>query len=176
MAPFTPFFAEELYRDVGGELDSVHLEEWPEGGAVDKKLLDDMDLVRKASTLGLEKRMASKVNVRQPLAAFNTTAPALAPELAEVLRDEINVKEIRFGAKEDSLDLNITAELKEEGDLRELLRKIQDMRKEKGLTVNDPAILIATDAERALISKHETEIKKATRLSVIEYGVSLSLK
>ena len=64
----------------------------------------------------------------------------------------------------------------EEGELRELLRKIQDLRKEKGLSIGDSAVLIATDDLKPLISKHEEQIKKATGLSAIEYGTELKLK
>jgi isoleucyl-tRNA synthetase len=182
MAPFTPFFAEEIYREVGGApgqggaLESVHLEAWPEAGKIDAKLLKDMATVRAIASKGLEARTSAKINVRQPLASFASTAEALTDDLADIIKDELNVKAVSFKASADALDTNITPELKEEGDLRELLRKIQDMRKEKGLTVKDMAVLIATDAERALVSKFGDEIKKTTRLSAIEFGPTLGLK
>jgi isoleucyl-tRNA synthetase len=176
MAPFTPFFAEELYRDIAGRIESVHLRDWPEGGPVDAKLIKDMETVRAVASKGLEARTSAKINVRQPLAVFETTSAELSSDLADVLKDELNVKAIRFGASADRLDTAITSELKEEGDLRELLRTIQDMRKEKGLTVKDMAVLVATDAEKSLLTKYADEVKKVTRLSSIEYGSALGLK
>ena len=100
----------------------------------------------------------------------------LAPDLADLVKDEINVKDVRFGAAENKLDTTITPELKEEGDVRELIRKIKDLRKEKGLSVGDRAVLIATEDMRAILSKNEEAIKKATGLSAVEYGPALGLK
>lgn len=176
MAPFTPFFAEFLYQEAGGDKESVHLADWPVGGRVDEKLLKDMESVRGIASKGLEARTNAKLNVRQPLSAFSTTADVLAPDLANVIKEELNVRNVVFKSFEDKLDTNITPELKEEGDLREFLRKIQDLRKEKGLSVKDKAVLVATDNEKALITKFEKDIKSATNISDIEYGDALGLK
>ena len=186
MAPFTPFFAEELYREIGGSLESVHLEEWPTAGPIDSRVITDMVIVRTVSSKALEARMKSGINVRQPLGKLTIYSSdvkiqsALAQaEMKQMIMEELNVKDVvcAVGKEEKfELDTNITPELKEEGDLRELLRKIQDMRKEKGLTVKDSAVLVATDAERAIVQKYADEIKKATRLSAIEYGNMLSLR
>ena len=75
-----------------------------------------------------------------------------------------------------ALDVRITPELKEEGELRELLRKIQDLRKERGLSFGDSAVLVATEDLKALIGKHEEQIKKATGLSEIEFGQAFGIK
>ncbi|MCX6716241.1 MAG: class I tRNA ligase family protein [Candidatus Taylorbacteria bacterium] len=182
MAPFTPFFAEELYGEVGEEKESVHLEDWPALGNVDKNIIADMELVRKVSSLGLDARMTAKINVRQPLQKLivkDEKVKKLSSELLGLIRDEVNVKEIVFDsaqAQEVSLDLNISAELKEEGELRELLRKIQDLRKEKGLSIKDQAVLVATNDLRSLITKYEKNIKSSTNLSAIEFGETLGLK
>jgi len=182
MAPLTPFFAEELYKEVGGDKESVHLEDWPSAGKPDKALIADMELVRKASSLGLEARMKAKLNVRQPLGALyvkDEKFKKLSPELMELVKDEVNVRAVSFDpsrADEATLDLTITPELKEEGDLRELLRKIQDMRKEKGLSVKDKAVLVVTAAEKPLVSKYEKDIKSATNISAIESGDVLCIR
>ena len=176
LAPFMPFLAEDIYMRLGGEKESVHLESWPISDKADQKLLKDMQAVRDISSKGLEARMAAKINVRQPLPSYSTTAVALNADLVDLVKDEINVKEIKFGAAENKLDIAITPELKEEGDVRELIRKIQDLRKEKGLSVGDKATLIATEDVRAIISKNEEAIKKATGLNGIEYGTALGLK
>ena len=97
----------------------------------------------------------------------------------DLIKEEINVKEIALGApiKGDvELDTALTPELREEGELRELLRKIQDLRKESGLSVKDKAVLVATDDLKGLISKHEKEICDATNVSSIEYGAAFGLR
>ncbi|MBU6427069.1 class I tRNA ligase family protein [Patescibacteria group bacterium] len=196
MAPFTPFFADYLYQEAGGQLESVHLEEWPHYAEASRgkpdtgehKLLDDMEEVRRIASKGLEARMAAKINVRQPLAKLkvknsngksNKKSEALNEELLRLIRDEVNVKEVVFDdsiAGEVELDTNITPELKEEGDLRELIRKIQDLRKEKGLTVGDIAVLEVTKDLEGLVKKYGNELKKATGLRAIEVGESFGLK
>ena len=181
MAPFTPFFAEFMYTETGGEKESVHLEEWPEAGKVDAKLIADMNIVRSLSSKGLEARMKAKINVRQPLANLKSqisNLKDLAPELIDLIKDEVNVKNIVFeGAltTEVELDTTITPELKEEGDVRELIRSIQDLRKEKGLSVGDKVSITVPESNRALVEKYGHEIKKTTGLIDIKVGDSLSI-
>ena len=187
MAPLTPFFAEELYQNVGGDKESVHLEEWPTISSKFKvqssKLLEDMETVRTIASRGLEARMAAKINVRQPLAALRIkndgSRLADSAGLIELIKDEVNVKEVVFNAPietEVALNTAITPALKEEGDLRELLRKIQDLRKEKGLSVGDKASLVVPAELKLLTDKFGEEIKKATGLTAIEIGDGLRLK
>jgi isoleucyl-tRNA synthetase len=179
MAPFTPFFAEELYQNVGGYKESVHLEEWPIVGKINEKLLKDMESVRAIASKGLEARMAAKINVRQPLQSLRVKWNALSADLTELIKDEVNVKGIEFSAsieKDVELDIKMTPELKEEGDLRELLRKIQDLRKEKGLKVGDKASIMIPAEFKVLTDKYGDEIKKSTGLISIEIGDVLRLK
>ncbi len=174
LAPFVPFFAEYLYKEVGGEKESVHLEDWPKGGVVDQELLKDMESVRKIASLGLEARMKVKINVRQPLATLKVREMKINNiELIKLIQDEVNVKNVVSDiliSTDVLLDTNITPELKEEGDLRELMRKIQDMRKEKNLSVQDVAVLTLPVDMKNLASKFEAEIKKTTGLSAINFG------
>jgi isoleucyl-tRNA synthetase len=175
MAPFTPFFAEELYKEVGGKLESVHLETWPEAGKVDEKLVETMEAVRSISSKGLEARMNAKINVRQPLAKLLIKDGTLSKdvEALQIIKDEVNVKQITFDKNlmtEVDLDLKITPELKEEGMVRELIRAIQDLRKASALTVKDKAVLTVdtNDIGKALIDKNESEISTATSLGDIK--------
>jgi isoleucyl-tRNA synthetase len=140
--------------------------------------------------------MSVKINVRQPLASLKISAFAkmvtaestdkikfnskdMDAQFVDLIKDEVNVKEVIFGStitNEVELDVVLTPELKEEGELRELLRKIQDLRKEKGLSVGDTAVLIATENLRGIISKNLETIKKTTSLGSIEYGEEFKLK
>ena len=192
MAPFTPFFAEHLYQEVvggsgikNGFKESVHLESWPEAGKVDETFIKEMTIVRGLSSNGLEARTIAKINVRQPLARLKVKSKLSifegqwSTDLLALVKDEVNVKEVAIDQtieKDVELDLNITGELREEGEFRELLRKIQDMRKEKGLSVGDKAIFIASADMKPVIDKYENEIKKLASISTIEYGDTFGLK
>ncbi len=106
MAPFTPFLADWLHRAIG--LESVHLAPFPEPHPQlrDEALEGDMETVRALSSLGRAARDAVRIRVRQPLATLHAVAPgraALPDELMEVLKDEINVKEVRFLSGADDL-------------------------------------------------------------------------
>jgi isoleucyl-tRNA synthetase len=108
-APFVPFMAEAMYRSLvpasatGGAPESIHLTSWPEPDDARQApaLAEHMALVRELASLGLSARTAVGVRVRQPLAAAEIVlarpelAAALAP-LVELLRDELNVREVRF--------------------------------------------------------------------------------
>lgn len=180
MAPLTPFFAEYLYEGAGGSLESVHLESWPVAGKVDRDLIQAMDKVRAVSSKGLEARTNAKINVRQPLSELKIKdGEGLSVGLLELIKDEVNVKDVVVDAglaNEVELNINLTPELKEEGSLRELVRKIQEMRKEKGLKVGDVARLTLTEDLRMIVAKYEGEIKKATGVSKIDFGPALNLK
>lgn len=185
MAPFAPFFAEHLYKGANGQRDSVHLESWPEiSGAVKGKariqILADMQKVRDLSTRGLEARMAAKINVRQPLRALRVRDDVALTETAtEILKQELNVKDIVWGADIEGdveLDLTMTPELKEEGEVRELVRRIQDLRKEKGLKVSDKAVLTITKDMEAIAIKNKELLMSATKLSDIVLGEGFGIK
>ena len=136
IAPYIPFVAEEVYKDVGGELESVHLESWPELVIKGKgDVLENMTTVREVVRLGLEARQKAGVKVRQPLQKIQITEK-LDQEYLDVIADELNVKEVYIGS-DLVLDTVITPELEKEGQARELIREIQKMRKEAGLNPED---------------------------------------
>jgi isoleucyl-tRNA synthetase len=138
-----------------------------------------MQAARLIASKGLEARMKAKINVRQPLSRLVSGIQMKTPDLFEVVKDEVNVKEISFDPKlshEVELDTAMTPELKEEGDLRELIRAIQDMRKEAGLSVGDMASLSVPADKKALVDKYASQIKKAASISDIVSGEALSVK
>ncbi|MBO9532382.1 MAG: isoleucine--tRNA ligase [Solirubrobacteraceae bacterium] len=109
LAPFTPFVADELFEQLGGDEDSVHLADWPQihPGRRDLALEADMATARETVRLGLAARAASGINLRQPLHAAVVVATGKERDaierLAEVIREELNVKELRFVAEADEL-------------------------------------------------------------------------
>ena len=107
IAPFTPFLAETLWRNLAGVFsgapESVHLCDYPTGAAsaVDTTLSARMQQLREIASLGLSARMANKLKVRQPLAKVevilsDTTHQKWLEAHDELLRDELNVKAIEY--------------------------------------------------------------------------------
>ncbi|MBI5357870.1 isoleucine--tRNA ligase [Candidatus Saccharibacteria bacterium] len=163
LAPFTPFLAEELYQKLtGGE--SVHLLSWPEVGEIDEKLIADMKNVRDYITEGLAQRAKASIKVRQPLKSIQI--PEIADQYVEVLKEELNVKEVKVDSKSDVIiDTDITPELRREGMMREVIRQVQNTRKQTGLEVDDRIVLsLATDDDelKTAISEHQDEIMSET--------------
>ena len=84
-------------------------------------------------------RKEKKILVRQPLTLYKTTAQKTTNDLEIYVREEINVKNVVWGAKKDELDTEITPELEEEAKARELIRKIQEERKNLGMNLTQKA-------------------------------------
>jgi isoleucyl-tRNA synthetase len=158
-----------------GEKQSVHLESWPIAGEINKNLIEDMNKVRLITTTALEARMKAKINVRQPLAKLKIKLDLPKDNnLIDIIKDEINVKQVVNDKNiegEVNLDTNITPELKIEGEMREVIRIIQDMRKENKLTV-DKIIKIKLGEDYMYanaIKKYKDHIMKSTGLSDISF-------
>ena len=159
MAPFTPFMAEEIYKLISKSVnqfdefkESVHLETWTEvdESLVDEQVITDMVQVRKIVEMGLSLRAEAGIKVKQPLSELQVLGYGLREEYFGIIKDELNIKEIgnkeingnNMIVKEDgnikvSLNTEITAELKLEGLAREVVRAINQLRKEMELTIQD---------------------------------------
>jgi len=166
IAPFIPFLAEEIYLGLKKSKmsESVHLCDWPEPDKKlsDKKLEEKMTELRQVVAQVLAQRAAAGLKVRQPLASLKIKNQKLKTdkELLELIKDEVNVKAIIFDETlkdgEVKLDTKITMELKAEGLAREIVRSLQDMRKEAGLARKD-AIFIAWSASEKLLKNIFTD-------------------
>lgn len=192
LAPFAPFATEDIWLKLKNENDeeSVHLTSWPEIHKSfldsilektllhgDKEIIENMEKVRNIVTLGLESRQKAGIKVRQPLNKLQIKNYELGAEYTELIKDEINVKEIleNKNLEEDVLlDVKIDEELKKEGDYRELVRAMQDMRKKIGLTPSDiVSVLFETnETGQKLIQQFETDMKKTILASKIEFSVN----
>lgn len=111
--------------------------------------------VRRIAALALAERAKAGIRVRQPLAALRMRNDELGVmKMADILKDEVNVKEVVVDPKlknEVELDTAITPELRNEGMLREIIRNIQEMRRDAGFRPHD-RIRIQVDGDPGLVA------------------------
>ncbi|MBM7870615.1 isoleucyl-tRNA synthetase [Clostridium pascui] len=261
-APFVPFITEEIYQNLVLELDktakeSVHLCPWPKYAEelIDKELEGEMEEAYKMVKLGRSARNGANIKNRQPLSKMLVSSKSLQEYYGDIIRDELNIKEVIFGADLSSyvnfdikpnlpvlgkaygryipvirkelgamnqmelaqkiqagesivikandieielnqdnllvtmqglegfafagegtmgvvLDTTLTEELREEGHLREILSKVQNMRKENNFEVADKIILYVDGNEKLenVVKKFEDNIKKETLSMEIKYN------
>ena len=165
LAPFTPFLAEELYRNLVGTFFpeyplSVHLSDFPTAdvGLIDKRLSEDIRLAMKLSSMGRSARSKAGIKVRQPL-DVNYVSLASEPEREAVQRigpsvmEELNIKKLQVIDDMSRLDENhititegdlslavptvISPELLKEGLAREIVHRLQTMRRSAGFDISD---------------------------------------
>jgi len=163
MAPFTPFVAEEIYGNLAAwevhksPLRSVHLENFPEvdKSLIDKELNEQMQLTRRFVKLGLAARAKAGLKVRQPLLELRINE-GVREEFSELIGDEVNVKKVNFVpiieesesivtereiTWEVGLNVEISEDLRLEGKAREIIRRVQEMRKRAGFEVDNRVML-----------------------------------
>lgn len=169
MAPVMPFYAEYLYRAVREEAEpeSVHLCDWPKNREVNGVVLVEMEFTRKTISSALEARTKANIKVRQPLQLLKVKYPLdkKVTDYVNLILDEVNVKQVVTDLSitgEVFLDTNITPELKAEGDVREFMRAVQEMRKAAALEPADVITLTITgrDTSVALLRQFEPIILK----------------
>ncbi len=165
LAPFTPFVAEEMYQNLVRAVDktaaeSVHLAAWPDADTdlIDEDIIASTELAMKVCSMGRAARSRSQVKVRQPLPKVvvklrSSSEREALNRLAPQVLDELNVKDVEFsteGLQESGrlsvcvegdyhvgVSTELTPELINEGLAREIVRRIQTMRKSHGLEIAD---------------------------------------
>lgn len=170
--------------------ESVHLRDWPKVGHVNELILSDMAKLRHIITDGLAQRAEAGVKVRQPLSEAKVYgAPDLGEIMREIIAEELNVKKVELVPRSPklkgdetfeevvknaegtyslldikiSLDLQLTPDLKREGMMREVVRQVQNARKQAGMQVDDRIkLVLSSDHEELSKTIHEfaDEIKQ----------------
>ncbi len=180
IAPIMPFLAEQVYQELRDDkmLDSVHLCDWPilDKKALDQGLEEQMEQVREVVSLALAQRIELGIRVRQPLGQLKVKAKKIEKkELIDLIKEEVNVKKVVFDTKlkqEIEFDTKITPALKKEGQLREIIRHIQSLRKKAGLLPQDNAVIFYSGNKELnkIIIDNKKEILSSTRSSELKQG------
>ncbi|MEK7148788.1 MAG: class I tRNA ligase family protein, partial [Patescibacteria group bacterium] len=181
-APFTPFLSEMIYhrlREKSGMKElSIHLLPWPKADKKfsDKKLEEGMTHTRTVTALALQERSRAGIKVRQPLASLSVKTEVIKDKgLLAILQEEVNVKRIIADTKiegEVALDTHITPELKEEGLVREIIRNIQEMRKDGGMKPGDKiyAQILPSQKMERMLEKWTSYIKEGVDAKIVRFG------
>lgn len=179
LAVFNPFVSEEIFKNISSE-ESVHLQDWP---IADKKMIDTeleekMAFLRELVEMGHSKRRTENIKVRQPLSSLivENLPYELEEQLVGLIKDELNIKKVGFkpgkGEVMVKLDTEITPELREEGEVREIIRKIQKERKEIGCGLTQKVEVGLPSWPEGF----ENEIKKKTLVEKLYKAKSLEIK
>jgi isoleucyl-tRNA synthetase len=164
MAPFTPFLAEELYQNLVGSVfpdapESVHMADFPvaDESKIDEHLVANTRLAMKMSSLGRAARSQAGIKVRQPLATNYVSSSLIShreqlnlENIKQQVLEELNIKDLKFIdlAKLDkekylitsegwAVPKEISPELKAEGVAREVVHRLQTMRRSAGFNIAD---------------------------------------
>lgn len=179
LSPFLPFLAESIYTNLTDE-ESVHLADWPvlNEKKIDKDLEQMMSKARKAVEEGHAKRKVEKIKVRIPMRLLTWKSEndykGIAPEVWDIVLGELNVKNIKvndihYPEKEVQVS---DEELRHEGQLRDLIRTIQEERKKLGYTIeHEVKVTIPKEFE-----KDASYIKKRVLASAVQVGDTLTVK
>lgn len=178
LAPFTPFVSEEIYQTLRKEedVDSIHLTDYPQVQEkyLDQELEKNMAQVKNVASLGLAERVKAGIKVKQPLSLLKVSGKEIkdSPELLDLIKEEINVKAVQVDPELKEgvwLDLELTPELKAEGQVREVVRAIQRMKKEAEVCPQDQVqVAYQTEDLKEFLEKYQDLIKKETRVEFID--------
>ncbi len=151
MAPFNPFITESIFKNLTGE-ESVHLSSWPKKSRLTDKevnLVNEMRAARKIVEMVLSFRKINQIKVRQPLDLLQvySSQKQVSESVCRLILDEVNMKHLDWinqdGETRIDVDIKITPRLQAEGELRELIRQVQEARKTAGARLDQKIILTA---------------------------------
>jgi isoleucyl-tRNA synthetase len=148
LAPFAPYISDYIYQSIGNK--SVHLSEWPiaDKHFIKKDIEDNMNHAKNVIQKILNERNIKQIGVRWPLLEIEIKTKEdfiynSVKSLELLIKSQVNCKKIILKKQviendfEIELNINLTSELEKEGYTREVLRRIQDLRKKSKLNKND---------------------------------------
>lgn len=186
LAPFVPFLAEELWSKMVDAETSVHLQDWPEAGEINEKVIAEMAELRGFVNEALALRAKNGVKIRQPLSSV--IIPQTSSEIkwfVEILQEELNVKSVQYvvfekgdsgeilshkNATEVDFDWEITPELRDEGLSREIIRHIQASRKKAGLNVDDRILLQIQSENKEILTAYKKFVQEILKETLASEG------
>ena len=124
--------------------------------------------------MGLSSRKTAGIKVRQPLRSITIHGQDFPADLQQLIKDELNVKNVIFEKSDElsvELDLQLDDELIAEGQTRDLIRQIQDKRKELGARLDQKINLVLPSKIDSL-----NELRRHTLANLIEFGSELKVE
>lgn len=175
LAPFIPYLSDYLYQQLTKKT-SVHLSDWPKinPALINQSLEEDMVKARELVEKIHSQRKALNLKVRQPLASVTIKAGQLNSQLVDLILAETNIKKIKFAEnikEEIILDTKLTSALKAEGLARDLIRKIQEARKQAKTDLTEFINLELPDWPK----EFEAEIMEKTYVKKLSKGSQLKV-
>ncbi|QQG39201.1 MAG: isoleucine--tRNA ligase [Candidatus Woesearchaeota archaeon] len=185
LAPVTPFLSEHLYQELKKKYklkeESIHLIDWPKHNEklIDKDLESHFSIIQPIIQEILSQREKIQMGVRWPLAKVtiktsDKKVEAAVKSLSSIIETQTNVKKVE--ATEDKekllvvLDSKLTKELEQEGFTREVMRKIQEMRKKAGLKPEDKIELLISSSYD--LSEFKKEIMEKVGAKTLEFSLN----
>ncbi len=174
LAPFAPYISEDIYHLFHRE--SVHLSRWPKSKEIkiDKKLEEEFELVLQILENGFSKRDEAKIGLKWPLKEVKITSEkTLKKELQEIIKNQLNVKELTVKKGKDlevKIDTKMTKELEAEGYSREIVRKIQAERKNAELVKSDKINLQIISDFNDFLTIHKESISEKVGAKNLFFG------
>lgn len=200
-APIIPFVSETIYRELVVSVnekssESVHLCDYPEFNEkiIEESLLiiSEMAKTRELVSAALSVRVSQAIPIRQVLGSLAVLKDrAIGKEYETLVLEEVNIKELKVVSSLDEkkdwvadesglvcVDTALSQELIIEGKAREFIRSVQDLRKERGLSVSDKISVIYPDTEetRSVVGLFEEEIKKKVFAKKLVPGQELKIE
>jgi isoleucyl-tRNA synthetase len=181
LMPFTPFLADSIYTNLTGNK-SVNLANWPkkpDPKKIDKKLLDQMALVRKICEQAHAQRKVHEIAVKQPLASLtieinNSLGLEKSTDLLQLIKEELNIEDVRFVHADQfsaEIDTKLTVDLIKKREAREIIRQIQQLRKDAGCKLDQVVNVTLPSWPK----KYEDQIKQKTLVDKITKGKHVKL-
>ena len=162
LAPFTPFLTEKIYQEFSLKEESIHLEKWPkfDSKLINKKLEEEMIHVQKIIQDSLAEREKIQLGIRWPLPEVEIHTKHKIKSFEDLIKKQVNVKKVILKESKDEkviLNHQLNLELLKEGYTREVIRRIQDLRKKSNLKKNDKIEINLKSSQELdfnLIKKH----------------------